>query len=58
VHQLTAMLGAVADAMAVGVPPARPREFPADPELQPVVDAVRSVLAVLTRAEPQPTGAR
>jgi uncharacterized membrane protein YccC len=58
VHQLTAMLRGVADAMAAGVAPARPRDYPADPELQPVVDAVRSVLAVLTRAEPQPTGAR
>jgi uncharacterized membrane protein YccC len=67
VRQLTAMLRGVADAMAVGAAPARQREFPSDPELQPVVDAVRSVLAVLTRAEPraceakgaaQPTDAR
>ena len=57
VRQLTAMLRGVADAMSAGVPPPRPREFPADPELQPVVDAVRSVLAVLTRAEPRATDA-
>jgi uncharacterized membrane protein YccC len=57
VHQLTAMLRGVADAMSVGVAPPAARDYPADPELQPVVDAVRSVLAVLTRAEPRATAA-
>jgi Fusaric acid resistance protein-like len=55
VHQLTAMLRGVADAMSVGVAPPSARDYPADPELQPVEDAVRSVLAVLTRAEPPAT---
>jgi uncharacterized membrane protein YccC len=58
VRQLTSILRGVADAMAIGVAPNRPGDYPADPELQPVADTVRSVLAVLTRTEPQPTGAR
>jgi uncharacterized membrane protein YccC len=55
VRQLTAMLRGVADAMSAGVAPPSVREYPADPELQPVVDAARSVLAVLSRAEPRAT---
>jgi uncharacterized membrane protein YccC len=58
VRQLTAILRGIADAMTAGVAPARPSEFPADPELQPVVDAVRSVLAVLTRDERRSPGAQ
>ena len=49
VHQLTGTLRAVADAINAGVPPAIPGELPDDPALAPVTDAVRSVLAVLTR---------
>jgi uncharacterized membrane protein YccC len=49
VHQLTGTLRAVADAINAGVPPAVPGELPDDPALAPVTDAVRSVLAVLTR---------
>jgi uncharacterized membrane protein YccC len=52
VRQLTAMLRQVGDAMRAGVVPSSPGDFPADAELRPVVDAVRSVLSVLTRAEP------
>jgi uncharacterized membrane protein YccC len=50
VRQLTAMLRQVGDSMRAGVVPSSPGEFPADAELQPVVEAVRSVLSVLTRA--------
>ena len=49
VHQLTGTLRAVADAIDAGVPPVIPGELPDDAELMPVTDAVRSVLAVLTR---------
>ena len=49
VHQLTGTLRAVADAINAGVPPAVGGELPDDPALAPVTDAVRSVLAVLTR---------
>jgi uncharacterized membrane protein YccC len=49
VHQLTGTLRAVADAINAGVPPAIPGELPDDPVLAPVTDAVRSVVAVLTR---------
>jgi uncharacterized membrane protein YccC len=51
VRELTAILRGVAGAMTAGVAPTRPSQFPADAELQPVTDAVRSVLAVLTRDE-------
>jgi uncharacterized membrane protein YccC len=46
VHQLTAALYAVADAIDAGVPP-RIGELPDDEALQPVTDAVRPVLSVL-----------
>jgi len=49
VHQLTRTLRAVADAIDAGVPPVIPSELPDDAKLVPVTDAVRSVLAVLTR---------
>lgn len=51
VHQLTGTLRAVADAIEAGVAPATAASagLPADPELQPVTAAVRSVLAVLAR---------
>jgi uncharacterized membrane protein YccC len=58
VRQLTAILRGLAGAMTVGAAPSTPREFPADPELQPVVDAVRSVFAVITRDEPRSPAAR
>lgn len=56
VHQLTGTLRAVADAIKAGIPPAGPAELPADPVLQPVSAAVRSVLAVLTRGQPRAEG--
>jgi uncharacterized membrane protein YccC len=46
VHQLTAALDAVADAIDAGVPP-RVGELPDDEALKPVTDAVRPVLSVL-----------
>jgi uncharacterized membrane protein YccC len=46
VHQLTAALSAVADAIDAGVPP-RVGELPDDEALKPVTDAVRPVLSVL-----------
>jgi hypothetical protein len=49
VHQLTATLRAVADAINAGTPPVISGELPDDPTLTPVTDAVRSVLAVLIR---------
>ena len=49
VHQLTGTLRAVADAINAGTPPALSGELPDDPTLAPVTDAVRSVVAVLTR---------
>jgi uncharacterized membrane protein YccC len=52
VRQLTATLREIADAIEARAVP-RPGELPADPELQPVNTAVRSVLAVLTRDEPR-----
>jgi uncharacterized membrane protein YccC len=47
VLQLTAALGAVADAMQAGMAPSSPAELPSDPALEPVTEAVRAVLAVL-----------
>jgi uncharacterized membrane protein YccC len=46
VHQLTAALCAVADAIDAGIPP-RVGELPDDQALKPVTDAVRPVLSVL-----------
>jgi uncharacterized membrane protein YccC len=48
VYQLTGTLRSVADAIDAQVRPAIPSEFPDDPALAPVTDAVRSVLSVLT----------
>lgn len=53
VNQVTGTLRAVADAMEAGLPPTV-GPLPADRELQPVTDAVRSVLAILTPGEPEP----
>jgi hypothetical protein len=47
VNEICGTLKAVADAMEAGLAP-KLRPLPADPELQPVTDAARSVLAVLT----------
>jgi hypothetical protein len=52
VHQLTATLYAVADAIDAGVPP-RVGELPDDEALQRVTDAARPVLSVL-RSGPHP----
>jgi uncharacterized membrane protein YccC len=52
VHQLTAALYAVADAIDVGVPP-RVGELPDHEALKPVTDAVRPMLSVLGSG-PQP----
>ncbi len=46
VHELTAALYALADAIEAGVPP-RVGELPDDEALKPVTDAVRPVLSVL-----------
>jgi hypothetical protein len=53
VHQLTAALSAVADAINAGVPP-RVGELPDDEALKPVTDAVRPVLSALGSG-PQPS---
>ena len=47
VHQLTGALRAVADAIESGHAAAA-GPLPADPQLEPVTDAVRSVLSMLT----------
>jgi hypothetical protein len=47
VHALTGALRAVADAIEAGTPPRAPAQLPADPALEPVTAAVRSVLSVL-----------
>ena len=47
VHQLTAVLDAVADAIDAGVPPPRAAELPADEALKPVIHAARPVLELL-----------
>ncbi len=52
VHQLTAALYTVADAIDAGVPP-RVGGLPDDEALKPVTDAVRPVLSVLGSG-PQP----
>lgn len=56
VRRLTATLRGVADAMTAGVVSPSHGELPADPELQPVTSAVRSVLAVLTRGQSRTQG--
>jgi hypothetical protein len=48
VHQLTGALRAVADAIETGTLPRPAGPLPADPQLDPVTDAVRSVLTMLT----------
>jgi hypothetical protein len=59
VYQIAGTLRAVADAAEAGITPTV-RPLPPDPELQPVTDAVRSVLVVLTPSgkEPAPVLAR
>jgi len=52
VHQLTGTLRAVADAIEAGITPPPGGNLPTDPALQPVTDAIRSVLAVLTPSAP------
>ena len=59
VHQLTGALRAVADAIETDTLPRPAGPLIADPQLEPVTDAVRSVLSMLTpgggdapRAEP------
>jgi uncharacterized membrane protein YccC len=51
VHALTGALRAVADAIEAGTPPRAPGQLPADPALEPVTAAVRSVLSVLIRGD-------
>ena len=53
VHQLTAALDAVVDAIDAGVPPPRAGELPADEALKPVIHAARPVLELLAPG-PQP----
>ena len=48
VHQLTGALRAVADAIETRTLPRPAGPMPADPQLEPVTDAVRSVLSTLT----------
>ena len=48
VHQLTSVLGKIADAVQAGVAPSGPFDLPSDEALQPVTDAVRAVLGVMT----------
>jgi len=48
VHQVSGALRAVADAIETGTVPRPGGSLPADPQLEPVTDAVRSVLAMLT----------
>ena len=48
VHQLTGALRAVADAIESDTMPRPAGPMPADPQLEPVTDAVRSVLSTLT----------
>ena len=53
VHQIAGTLRAVADAVEAGITPTV-RPLPSDPELQPVTDAVRSVLVVFTPRGQEP----
>jgi hypothetical protein len=48
VHRLTGALRAVADAIESNTLPQPAGPLPADPQLEPVTDAVRSVLTMLT----------
>jgi len=48
VHQLTAALGAVADAIDAGVPPPRAPKLPDDERLKPVLQAAQPVLALVS----------
>jgi fusaric acid resistance family protein len=57
VHQIAGTLRAVADAVEAGITPTVRPPLPSDPELQPVTDAVRSVLLVLTPRGREPTAA-
>jgi uncharacterized membrane protein YccC len=50
VHALTGKLRAVADAIETRTPPRAGGPLPADPELEPVTSAVRSVLSVLIKS--------
>lgn len=54
VHALTGTLRAVADAIETATPPRAPGALPADPALETVTAAVRSVLAVLIKGDPAP----
>lgn len=54
VHALTGALRAVADAIEALAPPQVPGPLPADPELETVTAAVRSVLSVLIRSADRP----
>ena len=53
VYQIAGTLRAAADSIEAGITP-KGGPLPADPELQPVTDAVRSVLAVLTPGGQEP----
>jgi uncharacterized membrane protein YccC len=55
VHVLTGTLRAVADAIEAGTPPQAPGPLPADPALDVVTTAVRSVLAVLIKGGDDPS---
>jgi len=48
VQQLTSVLDKLADAVQAGVAPSGPFDLPSDEALQPVTDAVRAVLGVMT----------
>jgi hypothetical protein len=55
VQQLTSVLDKIADAVQAGVAPSGPFDLPSDEALQPVTDAVRAVLGVMTSPkEPSP----
>jgi uncharacterized membrane protein YccC len=55
VYQLTAALDKIADAVQAGVTPPDTIDLPSDEALQPVTDAVRAVLGVMTGPkEPSP----
>jgi hypothetical protein len=58
VHQLTGALRTVADAIESGTPPRGAAPLPADPLLEPVTAAVRSVLSLLARGDGDGDGAR
>jgi uncharacterized membrane protein YccC len=53
VHQLTAALEAVADAIDAGVPPTTAGRLPDDKRLKPVIHSIQPVLALVSG--PQPT---